>query len=192
MEYKYQHFGKCLFNPMERDLMERYPVLKNLSMRVNLMKYVIVLYDPNSPFILQHRDIRIRKQMAAQFAGFDIVLESEMLNDMYLLKNDETREVVVRFLKKFAFPREWFMICANEHTFYEYGERMMEPITKSAEVKDKDEMTAISIKSKLSQDMEVINERIEKGYKKMFGDDTEIDIPGVIGRTTAESMSGNV
>lgn len=191
MEYKLQHFSKCLFNPMVKEMMDYYPVLKNLTSDIRLMKYVLVLYDPNSPFILQHRDIKMRKQMAAQFAGYDIVIDNDMLNEMYMLKDEATREVVVRFLRKFAFPRDWFMICANEEAFYEYGERMMEPISKS-ERGDKDEMGAIAVKSKLSQDMEIINERIEKGYKKMFGDDEEIDIPGVIGRTSAESMAGTV
>jgi len=191
MDYKPQHFSRCLFNPMAKDLLDQSPILKNLTTDIRVLKYVLVLYDPNSPFILQHRDIKMRKQMAAQFAGFDIVMESDQLSDMYSLKDDMTREVVVRFLKKFAFPREWFMICANEETFYEYGERLMEPIGKSLKG-DKDEMGAIAVKSKLSQDMEIINERIEKGYKRMFGDDSEIDIPGVTGRTSAESMAGGV
>lgn len=191
MDYKSQHFSRCIFNPMEKNMLDKYPVLKNLTLKEELIKYVIALYDPNSPLVLQHRDIKMRKQIAARFAGYDIVLESAKLTDMYTLKDDETREVVVRFLKKFAFPREWYMICANEQTFYEYGERLMEPITKS-DRGDKDEMTAIAIKSKLSQDMEVIHERIDKGYKRMFSDDEEIDLPGIIARTTSENMAGNV
>jgi hypothetical protein len=199
MSYKTQHFSKCIFNPMEKDLLGKYPGLGELSKDERILRYVIALYDNNSPYILQQRDVRVRKQMVAQFAGYNVVADQELLESFYTLKNEEVRKAVVDFLKKYTFPRVWYMICANEQTFYEYGERLMEPIgarneggAPSAGMKEKDEMAAIQIKSKLSQDMEALNDRIEKGYQKLFSNDEDVDLPTLTGRTGAENMAMNV
>jgi hypothetical protein len=192
MEYKLQHFAKCQFNPMEKNLVEKYPVLADLSDDIRLLKYIIAAYDPHSPFIPQYRDVRVRKQMAAMFAGFNMTTDNIYVEEIFSLKDNTARDAVLKFLRDFGYPRIWFQVCANEKTFYEYGERLMQPIDEEKTSGEKDLLAAIQIKTKLSADMEALDDRIEKGYRKMFGGDDEIEIPGAVGRTTAESMAGKV
>lgn len=192
MNYEKKHFGNCLFNPMEKDLFGTYPELKKLTNNEKMMRYIIAMYDPKSPIVSQNRDPVMRKRIAAEFAGYDMVQDRSKLEEIYNLKTEYVRTIIVRFMTEFAYPREWFMLQANEATYFEYGARMMEPITKDDNTKEKDELAAINIKSKLSEDMEKLNERIEKGYKKLFGDDSATLTAALPGRTTVESMSGKV
>jgi hypothetical protein len=82
------------------------------------------------------------------------------------------------------------MICANEQTFFEYSKRMMKPV-EEAGAKEKDLMSAIAIKSKLSEDMDAINNRLDSYYDKLYGDaDLKNKVQKV--RISPESMSGTV
>lgn len=199
MNYTEKHFSRCAVNPLVKDLFQEYPDLIELTRDVKLLKYVICVYDPGSPFVLQVRDVMTRKQLAAQFAGFNLSTDEKFLDDVYRLKDKTARSVAMSYLKEKSFPREWMMIVANESTFIEYFDRMIEPISKATDVtagnpavKETDEMNAIEKKAKLSAHMDMLSERIEKGYRRMFGNDDAIDLPGSVGRTKPEDMAGQV
>jgi hypothetical protein len=82
------------------------------------------------------------------------------------------------------------MICANEQTFFEYSRRMMKPVEEK-DAKEKDLMSAIAIKSKLSEDMDAINNRLDSYYDKLYGDnDLKNKVQKV--KISPESMSGTV
>jgi hypothetical protein len=66
---------------------------------------------------------------------------------------------------------------------------MMKPIKDS--LKDKDEMGATALKSKLSEDKEDIRKRIMAGYRDIFGDDENLK-KHTKKKTTAESMATTV
>lgn len=166
MNYKKEQFNRCQFNPVG-DILENHPELEVVSKDEKLLRYIIALYDPNSPLVSQFKDIGTRKKIAAEFAGY--VLDD--IKDILNLKDPEFLSSLMRFFTEFAYPREWFMICANEQTFYEFGERMMQPI--KVQDKEKDEISAIAVKTKLSEDMQDINSRIEGLYKKMFGEEVK-------------------
>lgn len=191
MDYKAKNFSRCVFNPTEKNLTSEYPDLKQISSDEKLLRYIIALYDPGSPIIPLYRDIKIRKEIAADFAGYERT-DTERREALFELKDDTVREAVIKFLTTFAFPREWYMICANEQTFFEFGERMMKPIEKKDGEKDKDEISAIQVKSKLSEEMEKLSQRIEAGYRKVFGSDDSLGLPENTGRTTVEMMAGKV
>jgi len=190
MAYTKKEFDKCLFNPMVDDLFEEYPDLKAINQNEKLVRYICAVYDPKSPLVTNHRDLVQRKQNGAVVAGYDIVKDLKDLEQVFNMKDPVARQAIVRFLTEFIFPREWFLICANEQTFYEYGERMMRPIDDQTD--DKNEMQAVSIKTKLSQDMADILVRIENGYKRLFGDEVDPDALRKGKRTSAESMAATV
>lgn len=192
MNFSTKDFENCLFNPVTKDLLKEHPELAKVSKDEKLLRYIIALYDPGSPIVRRNRDLVVRKHHAAAFAGYDPVKDAGYMQTLYSLKDAGLRGAVVKFLTTFSFPREWFMLQANLQTYYEYGERMMEPIVKQDGEKEKDELAAISIKSKLSQDMEVLNDRIEKGYRKIFGDETDKLMDKTPARTSVESMAGTV
>ena len=76
-------------------------------------------------------------------------------------------EMVDEFLKK-QNNRVWSMIVSNEQTFFEYQTKLLRPVDGD---KDKDILQALQIKSKIMDDLNTINERLETYYMKLYGED---------------------
>jgi len=61
--------------------------------------------------------------------------------------------------------------------FWEYGERMLKPIGLTEEdyelekLSEKDLIAAMQAKTKLSEDMAAIDERLDAAYKRLYGDE---------------------
>jgi hypothetical protein len=192
--FKPSDFSRCLFNPYTEDLFKSYKqlsVINEISQQVDnkLMKYIIVLYDFNSPIVAKFRDLKVRKQQAAEFCGYD--LSKDSMSIIFSLSEDYMLEAVDTFLKKFIHNRTWYMICANESIFWEYGKRMLLPVGNTDEggkkLSEKDLIAAMQAKTKLSEDMYAIDERLDTAYKRLYGDEN-------IGRflnksTTPESIA---
>ena len=176
--FKQSDFSRCLFNPFLEDLFKEYKqlsVFKDISKMIDnrLMKYIIVVYDYNSPIVLKYRDLKIRKQQAAEFCGYDIMKDT--MDIIFNLEEDYMLKAVDLFLKKFIHNRTWYMICANESIFWEYGQRMLKPVGSEEEggkkLSEKDLIAAMQAKTKLSEDMSAIDERLDSGYKRLYGDE---------------------
>jgi hypothetical protein len=192
--YKYPDFASCLFNPLEKNLLVKYPQLIVLLPKCKddekVLRFIISMYDPNNPVVRENRDPLLRKKSCAVLAGFDLIKDEVFLEEIFNYTNEEIVEKTDRFLKEFVHIRLWSMICANEQTFFEYSKRMMKPV-EEAGAKEKDLMSAIAIKSKLSEDMDAINNRLDSYYDKLYGDaDLKNKVQKV--RISPESMSGTV
>lgn len=192
--YKYQDFTSCLFNPLEKNLLVKYPQLIVLLPKCKddekVLRFIISMYDPNNPVVRENRDPLLRKKSCAVLAGFDLIKDEVFLEEIFNYTNEEIVEKTDRFLKEFVHIRLWSMICANEQTFFEYSKRMMKPV-EEAGAKEKDLMSAIAIKSKLSEDMDAINNRLDSYYDKLYGDaDLKNKVQKI--RISPESMSGTV
>ena len=176
--FKQSDFSKCLFNPYTEDLFKTYKqlsVFKDISINIDdkLMKYIIVVYDYNSPIVLKYRDLKVRKQQGAEFSGYSVLDES--MQSIFNLEEEYMLKAVDLFLKKFIHNRTWYMICANESIFWEYGQRMLKPVGAEEEggkkLSEKDLIAAMQAKTKLSEDMSSIDERLDSGYKRLYGDE---------------------
>lgn len=180
MNYTEKDFAGCLFNPLKKDLFKTYPRLTEITTGVpsdnkeKVAKYVMSMYDPQSPLIKEYRDIRMRKQTCASLAGFDLSKEEKYLTGVFSLADKNILAGVNTFLRNFIHSRLWYMICAREQTIYEYAERMLKPVDSKDGDKEKDLMSAIAIKSKLSEDMARMNELLEQDYLKYFGGDVDL------------------
>lgn len=183
-----------MFNPLEKDLYGRYPQLRELRPSCDnadkVLKYILMMYDPHSPLVKDIRDLEMRKQTAAQLVGFDIMLDDEFLDELFNYKNAEIVNKIDAFLKEYIEVRLWSMIVSNEETFYEYAGRMRQPI-KIGLKGDKDELGAVAIKSKLSADMDEINDRLDKYYDKLYAD-PELKEVKMKPKITPESMGAGV
>lgn len=192
--YKYENFSSCLFNPLEKNLLIKYPHLIVLLPKCpndeKVLKFIISMYDPNNPVVRENRDPLLRKKACAVLAGFDIEKDENFLEEIFNYTNEEIVEKTDRFLKEFVHIRLWSMICANEQTFFEYSRRMMKPVEEK-DAKEKDLMSAIAIKSKLSEDMDAINNRLDSYYEKLYGD-ADLKNKVVKVKISPESMSGTV
>ena len=178
--YSEKDFSKCTFNPSVQDVFTAYPQLskiKSISEKIDsrLMKYIICVYDYRSPIVINNRELKIRKQVAAEFSGYDVL--NSNLKYLSNIEEDYVLRAIDMFLKSFIHSRVWYMICCNEKVFWEYGERMLKPIGLTEEgeggkkLSEKDLIAAMQAKTKLSEDMAAIDERLDAAYKRLYGDE---------------------
>lgn len=187
-------FNKCIFNPCVVDMFVSYPQLTkilSISDKIDnkLMKYIVCVYDYKSPIVINNRELKVRKQVGAEFAGYDI--QKEDLKPIFNIEYDYILKAIDLFLKTFIHSRVWYMICCNENIFYEFGQRMLSPVSKSDEnnkpMTEKAITETMALKTKLSDDMATIDERLDAAYKRLYGGE-HID-KFLSGATTPERMA---
>lgn len=192
--YSDKEFSKCLFSPCVVDMFVSYSQLskiQNISKSIDnkLMKYIVCVYDYRSPIAESNRDLRIRKQVAAEFVGYD--LQKDDVKIIFDLSIDYILQAVDTFLKHFIHNRVWYMICCNENIFYEYGQRMFMPVSNKdgdgKSMTEKATTEAMVLKTKLSDDMATIDERLDAAYKRLYGNENMNKF--ISGATTPESIA---
>src|SRR5688572_27454825 len=175
--YTKDDFKKCFFNPMDKNLMD-YPKVQQLipdhlhdelSEDERVIRYVLALYDPKSPLVRDYPDLNTRKIAAATIAGFDITADEECTNKLFSCNSEFLVEMIINFLRTVVKSRTWAALQADEQTFWEFIIRLMLPITRGD--KDKDLVGAVSVKTKLSEDKENINDRLDRNWSRFLGDD---------------------
>jgi hypothetical protein len=196
MVYDKDDFRRCQFNPLDKNILKNNPRLQDLigaypdedypAPKESILRYILALYDPASPLVKDYPDLGSRKMAAAQVADFNLSDES-LLKTVFECDNEAVASTIIGFLRDFAQNRLWAMYCSNEQTFWEYNLRLLTSI--SAE-KDRDLMAAVSTKTKLSDDMEAISNRLERLQNTLYGDDEHLKKKAKRGRFTAEDMAG--
>lgn len=184
MAYEDKDFKKCLFNPLkdkdisqkhildglwDRDVDEKVLARWDKENTERLVKYIIALYDPESP-LLKEPSLDTRRTEAALIAGFkldDAFLEDEI----YTCKDEFAVHAIAKYLQ-LRKSREFAGLIADEQTYWEFIKRLLEPISRAD--KDKDMISALDIKTKLSAAKEEINARLTANWKKFFADDDDL------------------
>jgi hypothetical protein len=108
---------KCLFNPLSTDLknemlvklplIKEYKGGKNKIPINNLLKYVILMYDVQSPMHKETKEYYQRKRECAKAAGFPVGADGKWRDDVVgiLIGEDEWfNDLVVRYLALLALP----------------------------------------------------------------------------------------
>jgi|TARA_R110002049_G_scaffold3993_6_gene28987 hypothetical protein len=171
-----EDFRKMIFNPfkVKGSLHKKYPKMKMFSSFQSaddkMIAYVLYVYDQNTPMKEQFPDLKIRKEQSAILAGFDLVKDNEKLHDMFFFLSDQLKDMVDEFLRK-QNNRIWSMIVSNEQTFFEYQKKLLSPVEGD---RDKDILQALQIKSKIMDDLNTINDRLDAYYQKLYGEDQEL------------------
>jgi len=170
-----EDFDGMLFNPFKvKSLLRKYPKLKMFKTFIGvdekLVKYVLFMYDHNTPLKEQFPDLKIRKEQAAVLSGYNLEEDEVELNNIFFFTNTVIVGMVSEFLKK-QNNRIWSMIVSNEQTFYEYQTKLLRPVDGD---RDKDILQALQIKSKIMDDLNTINDRLESYYMKLYGEDQEL------------------
>jgi hypothetical protein len=186
-DYKAEDFSKCVFNPLKKDvisgraqeLTEKYTGPCDVK---SLLKYIIAVYDPKSPIVKEYPELEKRKEAGAMFAGID----EEYREKLFSCENEEDAKLIIQYLK-IVKSRVWGMMVSIEQTIWEYNQRLFIPI--SAE-KDKDSVAAVNMKSKMAEDVVLMNERLENLSRQFYGDDVEtLKTRKVVERFTPEAMA---
>jgi hypothetical protein len=177
MNYKEEHFKNCQFSPLAKGKMiEQYSRLASIIEPEwnedpdldNLIRYVIVMYDPDSPVYKAERDITRRRDLAFDLAGVDDEAKRLMIATH---THNFLPDLIVKYLMQFPRSKEWAMICAMEYTFWESIHKLFEPISGKT---SKDELESVQKKATIKDELEKDSERLESHYKKFFGGDEEI------------------
>jgi hypothetical protein len=177
-----KEFSKLEFNPtVKKPLTTVYPKLKELVGPVDdkQIRYIILMYDINSPLRNHYPDLAKRKEFAAYLAGYDLMKDDVTTLFEFKAKNEqdeyepdeELLNVVSRYLR-YQNNWVWSMIVSNSEAFYEYNRRVMMPVEGS---RDKDILQAINIKTQIMASQDDIYQRLQKYYKDLSGGDIELE-----------------
>lgn len=172
-----KEYSKMEFDPtVKKTLTAVYPKLKDIvgSGDDKMHRYVILMYDVNSPLRQHYPELGKRKEFAASMAGYDLMKDD--VTGLFDFKiNDEPHEelldIIIRYLK-YQNNWVWSMIVSNEQAFYEYNRRVMMPVEGN---RDKDILQAISIKTQIMNSQDDIYQRLQKYYRDLSGGDTNLE-----------------
>lgn len=175
-------FLKVEFNPtVKKNLTTVYPKLKDIVGVVDdkQLRYVILMYDINSPLRHHYPDLVKRKKFAADMAGYDLnkddvttLFEFKIKNDQdEYVPNEDMLKLIMKYLK-YQNNWVWSMIVSNEQAFYEYNMRVMMPVDGA---RDKDILQAINIKTQIMTSQDEIYQRLQKYYRDLSGGDTQLE-----------------
>lgn len=200
-------FNKMEFSPLAKKAMcVEYPKLcnivnPNLDKDCNKVKskidktirYILLMYDVNSPLRLYYPDLEQRKTAACDLAGFDVgsdnmeeILEFKIRDGDTISPNEELLSMVMNYLK-YQNNWVWTMIVSNSEAFYEYNKRVMMPVEGN---RDKDILQAINIKTQIMQSQDDIYHRLQRYYKDISGGDPILEEEiKVRKRLTPESLA---
>jgi hypothetical protein len=137
----------------------------NAKDRTKIIKYIVLMYDKESPFQQRFKDLSERKRQAAIVAGYSPG------DPMIQVFQDVSSGVICRMIVDFVIYQNdltWSMLVSNEQTFYEYQNTLMSPTMMIRN--DKDKIGATVLKSKLLQDCDDIAKRIVSYRKQLFVD----------------------
>lgn len=206
MTYNDSHFRSCPYSPFDEKLFKRHPSLvalvplpsddederKNeLLQRLppeQVLRYIIALYDPKSPLIKGIQSLNGRKREALQIAGID---DDKYTTEVMIMQECRDEKLVLfiqNYLRYYGKSMEWAMIQSFEQAFWEYQARIMQPIERGD--KDKDLMSAVQIKTKLTDDIQGLYEKYQAALEKFYGEDKElIEQSSKITRFTPETVA---
>jgi hypothetical protein len=152
-----------------------------------LIKYAMSLYDRRSPLIKSFTDISVRKKEAAIAAGYNLDKDSEIIEALYDLSDEDLQMLVIAFLKDQNI-RYWTLIVSNEQAFYELNKALLSEV-QLGDKGEKDMLQALQIKGKIMDECDKIAERLESYYSKVFGDDDLSNKARQMKKFTPESMA---
>lgn len=170
------------FNPtVRKNLIVAYPKLKEIVGQVDdkQLRYVLLMYDVNSPMRNHYPDLAKRKEFSASMAGYNVDTDNveELFefkiknNEKEYVSNEQLLKLIMDYLM-YASSRIWSLIVSNEQFFYECSKRVLVPVEDD---RDKDLLTAVSTKTKLIESMDAINERLQRYYSQLTGGDSQLD-----------------
>ena len=111
--------------------------------KIELIKYIVFLYDPNSDLVDEFENLQNRKDAAAIEAGYtrnDNGEWPEFMSQVMSLKHNQARAMILRFLK-IIHNHVWTEICLLEQELDVYNAMRLEPLPTDSK-KDNAELLA--------------------------------------------------
>ncbi len=179
----------------EQPLLQQYPEFNDYcgADRNNLVRYIILAYDPGSPFVEEFTsDLKRRKEAAADEAGFQRIKSTgkwpEEVQEILNLDREDVVDMVFCYLR-IVNNQTWSLIVTNEQVFSEYTRLLLSPVAYSSYTKKEDDgdgvgekvvkddkklLEAANMKSKLREECKLISADLKGFYKELFGDNEDL------------------
>lgn len=183
MAYSEKDFQSCEFNPFSKlPMLEQHPRIKEIvdaewiseyaASIDNILRFVVIVYDKNSPLRQNERDSLRRKNIAYDLAGFDRLENGEP--DEVIV--NETHPIIfmvtVRYLAKFIKSKEYAALCAFEFKYYENIMELMTPIVGTTNA---ERLEAAKKKSVISEEIVKDIKIIDDLWLGFFGEKTLVE-----------------
>lgn len=168
-------------NPMlpDVDFKEKIADIYKAGNTIKFYKFVSLVYDFNSPLVLDFPELSERKKQAS------IILDYEYN------ENDFNYDVVTEFVIKKLNSNLWTLITANENTFEEYTGKVNKRI--SEELDEDKQLKAVQVKNTMLEQMEKMIDRIQNLKNKLFWGDIElVTASGKIKNYTSENVAKHI
>ncbi len=137
-----------------------------------MAKYIIFVYDRQSPFVVEHRLLPERKKAVLAFIGLNEASKQEQANTCLELSDEMLVDALSDYLK-WQDNYLWNMIVQNEEVFYNNQRQIIQGV--SALNKDTDRLKASEYQSKLLDFNDKILKRIKALWAEFTGADPEAE-----------------
>jgi hypothetical protein len=159
-------------------------IIKNYKDKATpIIKYICYMYDQSSPMKKHYPELEQRKRECSLLSG---LAKMQPLEDAMIEMSSDLFIISIDGFLKHQNNRVWSMIVSNEEVFYEYQSKLL---VKTEEERDKDLLQALQIKSKIMNDMDEINKRLEAYYDKLYQGDQELAAKVIIKNITPEDIA---
>jgi hypothetical protein len=176
MSYTEKDFQRCVFNPlgkkrlMETDLVNILTDVpaEDMGRRESLLRYIVAMCDASSPLVKNEPDLSKRKVVAAQLCEIE---HGQFSEDLFSNKIDYATRAMNEYMRLYGQNRLWAMIVSETQRFWEYNYRLMKPVDGE---RDREILTSLDVKTKLAEELDKMNDRLDNYYKRLYGEDQEL------------------
>ena len=156
------------YNKIFEDLPAAVEFGKGKQNRILLMNYILLMFDPESPFVKNYQNPKKRSLQVLDYTG----LKRSKKETIEMLTSYEDIDVlgVIDELIKWINNRLWRNIVVNETVYNEYQRELMAPTAG----KSKDKLAALKVKSTILEEVDVISSRLDGYYDQLYANDKEL------------------
>ena len=126
-------FDSMFFNPygIKGSILKKYPKIKMfksfLKADDKLIRYVLYVYDLNTPLKEYYPDLKIRKEEAAKLSGYDLAKDKDFLYQIFFFKKFKNFKIDKKFLKK-KNKLGWVINILKEKNFFEIQNKITQTL----------------------------------------------------------------
>jgi hypothetical protein len=176
ISYTEKDFQRCVFNPLGKkrlsdtnlvDILNDIPDEKK-GQEEGLLRYIVAMYDSASPLIKNEPDLEKRKIAAVKIAN---LVDSDITDDLFSNRLDYVLKAINEYIRSYGQNRLWAMIVSETQRFWEYNYRLMKPVEGE---RDREILSSLEVKTKLAEELDKMNDRLDSYYKRLYGEDQEL------------------
>jgi len=138
--------------------------------KVKVINYILLFYDPESPFVQKYIDIKKRRDAVIDYTGLSKVKE-ETLKEIIGYSNKEILLMVFEYVKIIN-NRLWELITVSETVYHEYTKELLLGVDGDD---SKDKLTALTLKTKILSALDDISSKLDGYYGKFYAGNPELE-----------------